>query len=145
MAPPPDADTLATIVALAAVEVVTLSREDFLELPRRSPVAVEGVLAGLARTIRRLSGEVSDLMYLDLQARLAKKLLELTETHGQADADGIALQVSLTQDELAAMVGATRPRVNRLLGSFEDRGLLTRRGRRLVIRNPDALHRLVEW
>jgi CRP-like cAMP-binding protein len=84
-------------------------------------------------------------MYLDLQARLAKKLLELTETHGQAEADGIALQVSLTQDELAAMVGATRPRVNRLLGSFEDRGLLSRRGRRLVILNPDALHRLVEW
>ncbi len=135
----------ATIVALEPVELVILAREDFLELLRRSPAAVEGVLAGLARTIRRLSGEVSDLMYLDLQSRLAKKLLELTETHGQPDADGIALQVSLTQDELAAMVGATRPRVNRLLGSFEDRGLLTRRSRRLVILNADALQRLVEW
>ncbi len=135
----------ATIVALEPVEAVTLAREDFLELLRRSPAAVEGVLAGLARTIRRLSGEVSDLMFLDLQSRLAKKLLELTEIHGQAGADGIELQVSLTQDELAGMVGATRPRVNRLLGAFEDRGLLTRRGRRLIIRNQGALQRLVEW
>ena len=55
------------------------------------------------------------------------------------------MQVSLTQDELAAMVGATRPRVNRLLGAFEDRGLLTRRGRRLVILDSEALHRLIEW
>ena len=78
----------ATIIALEPVQVVTLAREDFLELLRRSPAAVEGVLAGLARTIRRLSGEVGDLMYLDLQARLAKKLLELTETHGEAEAAG---------------------------------------------------------
>jgi len=135
----------ATIVALEPVVVVTLAREDFLELLGRSPAAVEGVLAGLARTIRRLSGEVGDLMYLDLQARLAKKLVELTETHGRDEGDGIELQVTLTQDELAAMVGATRPRVNRLLGSFEDRGMIGRRGRRLVVLQPEALRRLVEW
>src|SRR5439155_27318508 len=47
----------ATVVALEAVVTAIISRESFLDLLKRSPSAVEGVLAGLARTIRRLSGE----------------------------------------------------------------------------------------
>jgi CRP/FNR family transcriptional regulator, cyclic AMP receptor protein len=131
----------ATAVALEPVVTATLSRESFLELLRRSPAAVEGVLAGLAQTIRRLSGEVGDLMFLDLQGRLAKKLLELAESHGQQGDEGIEIQATLTQEDLAGMIGATRPRVNQLLGSFEDRGAISRRGRRIIIRRPDALSR----
>jgi len=131
----------ATAVALEPVITATLSRETFLELLQRSPAAVEGVLAGLAQTIRRLSGEVGDLMFLDLQGRLAKKLLELAESHGSEGEDGIEIQATLTQEDLAGMIGATRPRVNQLLGSFEDRGAISRRGRRIVIRRADALTR----
>lgn len=132
----------ATVVAIEPVVTATLSRDDFLDLLRRSPSAVEGVLAGLARTIRRLSSEVGDLMFLDLQGRLAKKLLELAETHGKREDGGaIEIQATLTQEDLAGMIGATRPRVNQLLGSFEDRGAITRRGRRIVILRPDVLGR----
>lgn len=131
----------ATVVALEPVTSATLSREDFLDLLRRSPAAVEGVLAGLAAMIRRLSSEVGDLMFLDLQGRLAKKLLELAESHGTTDPNGIEIQATLTQEDLAGMIGATRPRVNQLLGSFEDRGAITRRGRRIVILRKDALSR----
>lgn len=131
----------ATVVALEPVTSATLSREDFLDLLKRSPAAVEGVLGGLAQTIRRLSTEVGDLMFLDLQGRLAKKLLELAETHGQPDGEGIEIQVALTQEDLASMIGATRPRVNQLLGSFEDRGAIARKGRRIVILRRDVLGR----
>ena len=131
----------ATVIALEAVVSATLSREDFLDLLRRSPSAVEGVLAGLASTIRRLSAEVGDLMFLDLQGRLAKKLLELADTHGKNDGDGIEIQATLTQEDLAGMIGATRPRVNQLLGSFEDRGAIARKGRRIVILREDVLSR----
>jgi CRP/FNR family transcriptional regulator/CRP/FNR family cyclic AMP-dependent transcriptional regulator len=131
----------ATVVALEPVVSATLSREDFLDLLKRSPGAVEGVLAGLAGMIRRLSSEVGDLMFLDLQGRLAKKLLELADTHGKDDGAGVEIQATLTQEDLAGMIGATRPRVNQLLGSFEDRGAIARRGRRIVILRPDVLGR----
>jgi CRP/FNR family transcriptional regulator/CRP/FNR family cyclic AMP-dependent transcriptional regulator len=131
----------ATVVALEAVVTAIISRESFLDLLKRSPGAVEGVLAGLARTIRRLSSEVGDLMFLDLQGRLAKKLLELADIHGHESEDGIEIQAALTQEDLAGMIGATRPRVNQLLGSFEDRGAISRRNRRIVIRRHDVLSR----
>ena len=131
----------ATVVALEQVVSATLSREDFMDLLKRSPGAMEGVLAGLAQMIRRLSSEVGDLMFLDLQGRLAKKLLELAETHGKDDGTGVEIQATLTQEDLAGMIGATRPRVNQLLGSFEDRGAISRRGRRIVILRSDVLSR----
>jgi CRP/FNR family transcriptional regulator, cyclic AMP receptor protein len=129
----------ATVVALEDVETVTLSRADFLDLLRREPAVVEALLATLARTIRRLSEDVTDLMSLDLRGRLAKKLLELAEAHGARSGDSIEIQVSLTQEELAGLIGATRPRVNKLLGFFEDRGAIARRGRRIIIVKPEAL------
>jgi len=133
----------ATVVALEPVETATLSRDDFLLLLRRSPAAVEGLLSSLAQAIRRLSDEVTDLMFLDLRGRLVKKLLELAETHGRASDGAIEIQVPLTQEELAGMIGATRPRVNRLLGFFEDRGVIQQRGRRIVVLDPTALGRWV--
>jgi CRP/FNR family transcriptional regulator/CRP/FNR family cyclic AMP-dependent transcriptional regulator len=131
----------ATVVALERVVTAIISRESFLDLLQRNPSAVEGILAGLARTIRRLSSEVGDLMFLDLQGRLAKKLLELADIHGHDGEDGIEIQATLTQEDLAGMIGATRPRVNQLLGSFEDRGAISRRNRRIVIRRHDVLSR----
>jgi len=126
-------------VALEPVETAVLSRAEFLGLLRRSPAVVDGLLATLAQTIRRLSEEVADLTFLDLHARLAKKLLDLSETHGQAADGSIEIQVPLTQEELASMIGATRPRVNKLLGLYEDRGAIARRGRLILILKPELL------
>jgi CRP/FNR family transcriptional regulator, cyclic AMP receptor protein len=131
----------ATITALEPVELAALNRDDFLALLHRSPTAVEGVLHSLAQTIRRLSEEVGGLMFLDLHARLAKKLLELAESHGRTDGGEVSIEVPLTQEELAGMIGATRPRVNKLLGHYEDRGAIARRGRHIVIRQPALLRR----
>ena len=131
----------ATVVALEPVETATLSRQDFLVLLRSSPAAVEGLLASLARAVRRLSDEVTGLMFADLRGRLVRKLLELAEAHGREHDGALEIQVPLTQEELAGMIGATRPRVNRLLGFFEDRGVIARSGRRIAILNRELLER----
>ena len=128
----------ATVVALEEVETATLSRRDFLELLRRSHATVEALLVAMAGTIRRLTDEVTDLMFRDLRDRLAKKLIELAEAHGSPLDDGaLEIQAPLTQEELAGLIGATRPRVNGLLGFFEDHGALVRRGRRIVVRTQE--------
>ena len=129
----------ATVVAMEPVETETLSRADFLMLLRGNPDAVDQLLVSLARTIRRLTDALSDLMFLDMRGRLTRKLLELAESHGRASDGAIEITVAFTQEELAGMIGATRPRVNKLLGFFEDEGVITHRGRLIVILKPDLL------
>jgi len=132
----------ATVVALEPVETAMLQRTDLLGLLRRSPAAVEGLLAGLVGTIRKASESAADLMLLDQSGRLAKKLVELADVHGrQTPHQQVEIEIPLTQDDLAAMIGATRTRVNRLLSRYEAQGIIALGRRRIVIRSSEALRR----
>jgi uncharacterized membrane protein len=47
----------------------------------------------------------------------------------------------LTQTDLAGMIGASRPAVNRALQSLAARGLIELQGRTIVLRDLEALRR----
>ncbi|HEX3246884.1 MAG TPA: Crp/Fnr family transcriptional regulator [Chloroflexota bacterium] len=131
----------ATVTALEPVETAVLSRADFIQLLRRMPSAVDGLLASLAQTIRQADEDIGGLMFLDLHGRLARKLLELADTYGEPSDGSTLIRVQLTQEELAGMIGATRASVNKILGYFEDRGAIQRHGRQIVVCKPDILER----
>ena len=60
-----------------------------------------------------------------MTGRLAARLVRLGREAGPAGPDGsVRLRATLTQAELASMVGCTRQSVNKLLGQFSDDGLL---------------------
>jgi CRP/FNR family transcriptional regulator, cyclic AMP receptor protein len=129
----------ATVQTLEPVEAVSISRAAFLGLVREHPHTAEYLLHTMAAKIRYLTDVVSDLAFLDLEGRLAKRLLELATEHGQASGGETLIEIPLTQEDLASMVGATRASVNKLLGWYEDRGMIARRGRRIAVLQPDRL------
>ena len=53
--------------------------------------------------------------------------------------DGIVLPAGITQEDLANMIGVTRESVNRNLSVFRRLGLITREGRKVIIRDPKGL------
>ena len=131
----------ATVATMEASEVLVLQRDDFLKFVREHPRAVEGTLQSLGALVRRSTNQLEDALFLDLRARLAKRLLELADRHGHNTEKGIEIQITVTQGDLAAMVGATRVSVNRLLNQLRDAGVVDWAGRRLVICNVQALRR----
>lgn len=131
----------ARVEALEPVETVSLQRTDFTQCLYSNPRAVDALLAVLAATIRRLTDEVADLAFLDVEGRLAKKLLELADVHGRESEGATEIELPITQEDLAAMIGSTRASVNKLLGWYEDHGMIQRRGRRIAIRDAEGLRR----
>ncbi len=129
-----DAPRSATVTALTDTTAVLVARDDFLQLVERSPHALRHALGLLARTIRRLSTRVEDLVFLDVPGRVAKRLLDLSEIGG-----GASRSVALTQEDLAGFVGATRVSVNRVLADFDARGLVKVGRRKIDILKPDEL------
>lgn len=127
----------ASATALEETRAALLARDDFLAFLEAHPAAVRVVLDALAKTIRRLSDRVEDLIFLDVPSRVAKYLLDLAQTDGTA---GTAkLELTLTQDELAAFIGASRVSVNRVLGDLERREIIGLRRRHIVIIDPERL------
>jgi CRP-like cAMP-binding protein len=134
----------ATVVALDPVTTAVLHRADFLGLLRGSSAAREALQATLAGIIRERSERRANLMVLDQPGHLAKQLIELALAHGRPlNGHEIEITVPLTQMDLAAMIGATRTRVNRLLDAYAAQGILTRERRKMVIRDLGALQRRV--
>jgi CRP/FNR family transcriptional regulator, cyclic AMP receptor protein len=133
----------ATVEALEPVEALSIHREAFMKIVRSNPATCERLLCALASKIRYLTNTVSDLAFLNLEGRLAKKLLELANDHGREVNGGIEIQLTLTQEVLAGMVGATRASVNKVLGWYEDKGIIGRTGRRIVVRDAAGLRRRI--
>jgi len=110
-----DGPRSATVTALTETTAFALANRDFMDVLRGSPDAMRQLLALLATRIRRSTGHIEDLVFLDLPGRVAKLLLDQGELFGSN-------VVSLTQEDLASFVGATRVAVNRVLVDLERRG-----------------------
>jgi CRP-like cAMP-binding protein len=135
----------ATAVAAEPTDLLILHRSDFLSYLRARPEAAVFCLRVLARRLRQADAQLGDATFLTLPARLAKTLVELGRTYGEADANGaVRVTLRLTQSELASMVGGSRPTVNQLLQRFRRLGWITLDGRTLVLLREDRLRRLSE-
>jgi len=139
-----DSPRSATVEALEATETLTLHRDEFIRYISENPNFALHVLQTLAQHIRRMNNQISDIFFLDLPARLARQLLLLAEDHGRVTPDGILIDLSLTQTDLAEMVGATRVSINKAIGRYRRAGWLETKGRKFLIRDADAMANLIE-
>ena len=134
----------ATIVAVEPTETLVLRRDTFLGLIDTEPELRRALLSSLATEIRRLTGHVEDLHFLDLPGRLASRILRLAAGE-QTDATGaVTIPWPYTQSELAGMIGGSRQSVNRLLADLADEGLVRIDREVLVVLDVDRLARTVE-
>jgi len=133
----------ASAVALAPTEVLTLNRSNFLDFIRRYPDLVSDILATLSRRLRRTDTLVEDAAFLDLPARLAKRLLQLGDSHGIKTDEGIEIDLHLTQQDVANLVGASRVAVNKQLGLYQASGLIHIGKPHITILRPDELRKRI--
>ncbi|MGH9197249.1 MAG: Crp/Fnr family transcriptional regulator [Acidimicrobiia bacterium] len=121
--------------------LLALTRETFVESLKKHPGLVEALHASLGKLLRRLLEQTADLVFLDLHGRVAKLLLRLADEKGSREGEEIRLDLKLSQGELAAMVGGSRPSVNQALRALEGRAYIEVDGRSILIRRPDLLRR----
>lgn len=124
-----DAETLETC------RLLFIPRGTIQDICARVPPAAQALLASIAATLRRLTEEASDLVFLDLPRRVAKVLLS------QARAEDGIIRLNLRQEELAHQVGSTRQSVNAALRGFERRGWIQVQNRTIMVTEPAALSR----
>ncbi len=139
-----DSPRSATAEAIQPTETLTLHRDEFMRYISHNPDFSLHVLKSLGRNIRRLNSQLSDVFFLDLPARLARTLLNLAEQHGRVTVDGIVIDISLTQTDLAEMTGATRVSINKAIGRFRREQWVITKGRKFTLINPEALQHLIQ-
>jgi CRP/FNR family transcriptional regulator, cyclic AMP receptor protein len=131
----------ASVVALRPTTGIIIGRAPLIALMQRSPELLDVLLRSMGALVRRLTETATDLVFLDLAARVAKLLLREAEGRSREQRQGAFVDLGLTQTELAQMVGASRPAVNRVLQSLAARGSISIEGHKIIINDPTALRR----
>lgn len=120
------------------VTLLSIPRTGWLELLEHHPSLVRHVLLALGAITRRYADQAVECLFLDLEGRMARLLLQLAERHGQREAP-IVLDVRLTQGELASMVHGSRQSVNQVLRRLEAAGYLRAEHGEIVITDREGL------
>jgi CRP/FNR family cyclic AMP-dependent transcriptional regulator len=134
----------ATAVAIAPTEALVLRRDRFDDLVETQPQLRKALFAGLVTELRRLTGHVEELHFLDLPGRLASRIVRLARESQPGATTDIRLDWPFTQSDLAAMIGGTRQTVNRLLADMTAQDLVRLERDALIIPDLDRLARTAE-
>jgi CRP/FNR family cyclic AMP-dependent transcriptional regulator len=120
--------------ALRKSRIARVSHDAFIEIvlgPKATQFSqlAQSLYGGTGNLLARYPG----FLGFDLRARIALALLELSTTFGASDARGVVLTITLTQQDLAGLVGASRPKISIILSEFARQRLIYRDGRRLIV------------
>ncbi len=117
--------------------LMRIPRRAFLDLMDNEPRLMRHVIDMLCERIRVTTGEMTDVAFLDLRARLAKRLLDLSLSHGVEEGAGIRIGLTLTQTDVAQMLGVTREAVNKQIQTLVRSGLISmERGTITILARP---------
>jgi CRP-like cAMP-binding protein len=124
--PPDRQDPHVDAVAFVASTTMVLATSELRDAFNRDPVILEWLAASLQRRVRALQRSLIRNMSIPVKERVLDVLLELAATHGERRPWGVIVRIPLSQDDIAALVGATRESVNRALRQLERSGSVCR-------------------
>ena len=122
----------AWVRARSECELAEIGYAKFRRISDQFPEILFALASQMAVRLRDTSRKAGNLAFLDVTGRVAGALLDLAR---QPDAithpDG--MQIRITRQELGRIVGCSREMVGRVLKDLEARGLITARGKTMVI------------
>ncbi len=122
----------AIIRARVNCELAEIGYDKFRRLIQEHPEIMFALASQMALRLRNTSLKVGHLAFMDVTGRVARTLLDLSK---QPDAmthpDG--MQIKITRQELGRIAGCSREMVGKVLKNLEEQGLITARGKTMVI------------
>ncbi len=112
--------------------IAEISYAKFKQIVSEDPAVMFLLTGQIFERLKRTSQKVRDLIFLDVKGRIAHTLLELCEEpDAMTHPDG--MQIKITRQDLAKMVGCSREMAGRVLKELEDDNLISAHGKTIVV------------
>ena len=125
----------ASAECLAKSTVFFFPREKFVKLVIDNPSIALKMLAVLSMRLRRFATQIENLSLKEVPARLAGYLLYLQEEQGGLD----TVELEISKGQLASLLGTIPETLSRIFSKMSDEGLIEVEGRRISIKDKEAL------
>lgn len=139
LSPFDEAPRSADATAVEDSDLLSLDGRSLREAIVQHPQIGVALLHVLSHRLRQANESFQDVAFFDVPGRVARRLADLAKQHGIAHDRGLLIDMPLSQENLAQMIGATRESVNKALATLTKRGLVFRTGKRYVVSDVDEL------
>ncbi len=133
----------ATCVTMTPIKTWLLSKENLFKLLSTYPSITTQMMSVLSRRVRAATQKSEVMAFQDVQGRLAYEILNLQESGGKQSSKDSAIEIPISQAELASMVGATRESVNKTLALFKAQNLIKISGSTITITDTQGLEKII--
>lgn len=124
-------------------EVASLSQQEFKRFIAAHPTVAMLVIELLACRLRVLGDMLLNLTADDVTTRVIKLLTRLSARYGKRMQGNIQLDIQLTHQEIADMVGTTRQTVTAVLGGLRRKGLVRVENHCICIQSEELLENMM--
>ncbi|MTI81931.1 MAG: Crp/Fnr family transcriptional regulator [Firmicutes bacterium] len=121
----------------------TVRNTDMERLIIDNPEIALSMLNIMARRLRIAQEKVMNLALNDVRKRLVFTLLEMSAQHGVQKGENVVITLSLTNQELASMVGTSRETANRIISELKKKGILDINRQQIIIKDRKQLRTLL--
>jgi len=129
----------ANAIAMENSDVVRISRKNLMRLVDRFPNLMYCIALQLGDRMKSSHDSLKNIALERVEARIAALLLKLATKVGVDTKDGILIDMRLTKQDVADMVGTTVETSIRTFSKFKKQGLVTDSGGKLIIRDRKGL------
>jgi CRP-like cAMP-binding protein len=133
----------ASAEAMEHTEVLVLHRRAFHNHLLSNPIAAIHIIETLSNRLRRTTESAEELFSLNVHQRIARKLLELVERYGVEQDEGVLIDLDLSQEAIASLVGTTRESANRALSRLREQGVVQMERVRIRVLSRERLEELL--
>jgi CRP/FNR family transcriptional regulator len=137
-------DRTVSASAVEEAEVLSVAQGDFKDLLVRRPQVALLSMQALSSRLRVLGEICVNLVADDVATRIAKLILRLSARYGERGKNEIRLNIPLTHQEIADMVGTSRQTVSSTLMQLKRQGVLSIENRRILIESEELLSGLTQ-
>ena len=131
----------ATAATMADSEIYLINRDNFNDMVRRNPDIAMKIIRALGGRLRQALELVRDLSFKQVPHRLAGLLLKLGKQYGQETEEGLLIDLSMSRQDLADIVGTSRETVTRELKKLERAGMLIIDRRLITVTDREQLEK----
>ena len=130
-------DTLAE--TLDDSQLCVIQKEQFLSMVRQKPEFSYRLTKLIGFRLKKIENRVEDLVFRDVHSRVALLLWQFSKDYGKATSKGIQIEIKVTHQDIANLIGSIRETVSSVLGEFKKEGLITFEGRNIIVVRTDLL------
>ncbi len=125
--------------ALEKSRIAFIPKEDFLGVLERSEILSRRLLKTLSHEFAVLVNSLSLFSQKTVRERLALQLIVLREKYKQNINSGTPVEINMSRDDLASLVGTVRENVVRVLGEFKEKNIISTQGRKIIVHDVGKL------